>query len=126
MKNAVKEYAPKGNPVKVNDHDFEGPGGKACPYGVYDLNFNEGFVNVGLSTETAEFAVNGIRERWQTMGAERYPESQCLCITADGGGSCRRSVSLSIFCSLELSIRFENQVLPQIFIITSKLPLYLR
>ena len=86
-KNPGKEYALKGNPVKVNDHDFEGPGGKACPYGVYDLNFNEGFVNVGLSADTAEFAVNSIREWWRTMGAERYPEAKCLYITADGGGS---------------------------------------
>ncbi len=86
-KNPGKEYAPKGNPVKVNDHDFEGPGGKACPYGVYDLNFNEGFVNVGLSADTAEFAVNSIREGWRTMGAEKYPEATSLYITADGGGS---------------------------------------
>jgi hypothetical protein len=86
-RNTGKEYAPKGDPVKVNDHDFEGPGGKACPYGIYDLNFNEGFVNVGLSADTAEFAVNSIREWWRTMGSERYPEAKSLYITADGGGS---------------------------------------
>ena len=86
-KNPGKEYALKGNPVKVNDHDFEGPCGKACPYGIYDLNSNEGFVNVGLSADTAEFAVNSIREWWRTMGVEKYPEATCLYITADGGGS---------------------------------------
>ena len=86
-KNPGKEYAPKGNTVKVNDHDFEGSGGKTCPYGIYDLNFNEGFVNVGLSADTAEFAVSIIREWWRTMGSEKYPEATSLYITADGGGS---------------------------------------
>ena len=51
------------------------------------MNFNEGFVNVGISADTAEFAVNSIREWWKTMGSERYPGADRLYITADGGGS---------------------------------------
>ena len=86
-KNNGSEWAVSGQPIKVKDHDFEGPGGKACPYGIYDLNFNEGFVNVGISADTAEFAVNSIREWWKTMGTERYPGADRLYITADGGGS---------------------------------------
>lgn len=86
-KNNGSEWAVSGQPIKVKDHDFEGPGGKACPYGIYDLNFNEGFVNVGISADTAEFAVNSIREWWKTMGSERYPGADRLYITADGGGS---------------------------------------
>ena len=61
--------------------------GKAAPYGVYDLTNNEGYVNVGISADTAEFAVNSIRNWWQYMGKERYPNATCLYINADGGGS---------------------------------------
>ncbi len=82
------EYAPKKNPVKVLDHDFPIPeNGKAVPYGVYDLKANEGFVNVGISADTAEFAAESIYQWWIQMGRERYPKATRLLITADGGGS---------------------------------------
>ncbi len=57
------------------------------PYGVYDLSKNEGWVSVGLSSDTAQFAVNSIRHWWQEMGAVRYANATALYITADGGGS---------------------------------------
>ena len=70
------------------DHDFPLPEkGKAIPYGVYDLASNEGYVNIGISADTASFAVQSIRTWWNMMGKERFPEAERLYITADGGGS---------------------------------------
>jgi len=69
-------------------HDFALPElGKAVPYGVYDLAANAGWVNVGISHDTAVFAVESIRRWWQELGAERYPTATRLLITADCGGS---------------------------------------
>lgn len=86
-KNAGAEWRNKGDPRKVNGHDFEGEGGKAAPYGIYDLGANEGFVNVGISSDTAEFAVHSIKQWYLTLGKYRYPDSKQLIITADCGGS---------------------------------------
>jgi transposase len=87
-KNAGKELRKKGNPVEVNGHDFPGPKvAKAVPYGVYDLADNKGWVNVGVNADTAEFAVESIRQWWLKMGSKRYPDSQKLLIFADAGGS---------------------------------------
>lgn len=68
-------------------HDFIGEQGKAAPYGVYDLSQNEGWVSVGLSHDTGEFAVASIRAWCQEMGSSTYPDASSLLITADGGGS---------------------------------------
>lgn len=88
FKNAGAEYAPSGRPVEVLDHDFPlAEKGKASPYGVYDVLNNEGYVNVGISSDTAVFAVNSIRNWWYYMGAGRFPNASRLYITADGGGS---------------------------------------
>ncbi len=88
FKNTGAEYAPKGEPVRVLDHDFPLPElGKAAPYGVYDVGANEGMVSVGVSHDTAQFAVNSIRTWWQEMGMVRYPDAKRLLITCDGGGS---------------------------------------
>ena len=84
-KNNGAEYRPKGNPVKVNDHDFGKD--RAAPYGAYDVAKNEGFVNIGLSADTGIFASNSIRMWWDSMGRERYPDAKEILITADGGGS---------------------------------------
>ena len=86
-RNAGREYRPKGNPVEVNVHDFMGKGGRATPYGIYDIGKNEGFVNVGIGPDTAEFAVESIGRWWDEMGRERYPKARRIYITADGGGS---------------------------------------
>lgn len=86
-KNAGREWRKKGDPRLVNGHDFVGEGGKAAPYGVYDIGANEGFVNVGISSDTAEFAVNSIRQWYLTLGKEKYPDARELVITADCGGS---------------------------------------
>ena len=88
FKNTGAEYALKKQALKVPDHDFPLPElGKAAPYGVYDIPANEGFVNVGISADTAQFAVASIRNRWYSMGIKRYPSAKRLLITADGGGS---------------------------------------
>ena len=86
--NGGREYSKTGKPVKTLDHDFYDPEkGKAIPYGTYDLANNEGFVNVGVSHDTASFAVNSIRSWWNEMGKTRYANATKLYITADGGGS---------------------------------------
>ena len=87
FKNGGAEYAPKGCPKPVLDHDFPLEAGKALPYGVLDISNNEGYVNVGVCSDTAAFAVNSIRTWWQTLGILRYPDAERIYITADGGGS---------------------------------------
>ena len=88
MKNPGKTYRPKGNPTKVKTHDFpDRELGKAIPYGVYDLALNEAGVSVGISHDTAEFAVAAIQRWWSRMGRQRYPSAKRLLITADSGGS---------------------------------------
>jgi hypothetical protein len=86
--NRGTEWQKKGEPVKVNVHDFPGDSlGKAVPYGVYDIARNEGLVSVGISHDTAEFAVATLRQWWQEVGQSLYPHATDLLITADGGGS---------------------------------------
>jgi hypothetical protein len=83
-----REWRPAGDPVRVRDHDFTGPGTPvATPYGVYDVAANEGFVNVGTDHDTAAFAVESVRRWWQSAGRDRYPAARRLLITADAGGS---------------------------------------
>jgi len=87
FKNAGREWRPKGDPIGVSTHDFPSQAiGKAIPFGVYDIKANEGFVNVGITAETAQLAVASIRAWWQDMGCERYPAARALQITADCGG----------------------------------------
>ena len=87
-KNGGREYFPAGEAPKVSDHDFmDKELGKAIPYGVYDLNTNAGFVNVGVDHDTSVFAVESIRQWWNHMGCDLYPGVKHLLITADGGGS---------------------------------------
>lgn len=88
FKNAGREWRPQGTPAEVRVHDFIDPElGKAIPYGVYDLASNEGWVSVGITHDTARFAVASIRRWWTEMGAVRFPDARKLMITADGGGS---------------------------------------
>lgn len=88
LKNPGRNYRPKGNPIEVDTHDFPDPKrGKAVPYGVYDIGDNRAGVSVGISHDTAEFAVAAIRRWWRKLGRERYPKAKRLLITADSGGS---------------------------------------
>jgi transposase len=88
FKNGGRELRSKGNPEKVNVHDFPIPGtGKVNPYGVYDVFTNSAWVSVGTDHDTGTFAVETIRRWWYMMGKNNYPEAKKLLITADGGGS---------------------------------------
>jgi hypothetical protein len=88
FKNAGKEWRPQGQQARVRVHDFIIPEkGKAVPYGVYDLSRNAGWVSVGISHDTASFAVNSIQRWWQVMGRAAYPKATSLLMTADAGGS---------------------------------------
>ena len=88
FKNAGRTWRPMGQPVEVNVYDFPHLGlGPAIPYGAYDQQRNEGFVNVGISHDTAEFAVESVRRWWRWIGRRRYPQAQRLLLCADGGGS---------------------------------------
>jgi hypothetical protein len=87
-KNGGTDYRPKGDPRRVKVHDFEDKElGKVVPYGVYDVGANAGWVSVGITSDTAQFAVASIRRWHDAMGRERYPKARELTITADGGGS---------------------------------------
>ena len=87
-KNNGQEWTPTKNPTEVNVYDFiDKTNGKASPYGVYDIQNNRGWVNVGTSSDTATFAVSTIRDWWEQEGSILYPSSNRLYINADGGGS---------------------------------------
>ena len=88
FKNGGSDLRPKGDPRRVNVHDFmDKELGKVAPYGVYDVTANTGFVSVGITSDTAEFAVQSIRTWLERMGRPRYPKARALTITADCGGS---------------------------------------
>ena len=88
FKNGGRELRPKGQPEPVRVHDFIIPElGKAVPYGVYDVAANAGWVNLGISHDTAAFAVESIRRWWHELGVARYPNATRLLINADCGGS---------------------------------------
>lgn len=88
FKNPGREWRPKGEPLDVQVHDFLDKAlGKAIPYGVYDVNENQGWVSVGIDHDTAHFAAEAIRRWWKKMGAKRYRNARELLIMADGGGS---------------------------------------
>jgi Rhodopirellula transposase DDE domain len=86
--NRGREWRPKGDPQQVRVYDFVDKSlGKVTPYGVYDIFRNQGWVNVGISNDTAEFAVESLRRWWRAMGRRVYRHATDLLITADGGGS---------------------------------------
>jgi hypothetical protein len=88
FKNAGRRWLPKGQPDEVTVHDFPHLGqGKAIPYGAYDIARNRAVVNVGVTHETAEFAVESIRRWWRLDGRRYYRGAGRLLICADSGGS---------------------------------------
>ena len=88
FKNHGRELRPKGTPECVNAYDFPSAAeGKAIPYGVYDLAENEAWVSVGISHDTAEFAVAAIRTWYFELGQSLYPDATSLLVIADCGGS---------------------------------------
>ena len=93
FRNNGRKWQKKGNAEIVNVYDFAYLAqGKAIPYGVYEVLKNNGFVNVGISHDTSEFAVESIRQWWKNLGRRNYPKAKELLICADSGGSnARRS-----------------------------------
>src|SRR5438309_7583038 len=88
FKNAGRTWQPKGKPKEVNTKDFPSLAeGKALPYGIYDTGRNRAVVNVGVTHDTAEFAVESIRRWWKLDGRKTYPTARRLLICADAGGS---------------------------------------
>ena len=86
--NGGREWHPEGEPTRVGVHDFVDPEvGRAIPYGIYDIANDEGWVSVGDTADTAEFAVESIRRWWNQMGRPTIPKADKLLITADAGGS---------------------------------------
>jgi len=72
---AGREWRPKGDPVRVEDHSFftaDPEAELAVPYGVYDLTADAGWVNVGVDHDTSAFAVASIRRWWQARGSTDY------------------------------------------------------
>jgi len=86
--NSGRESQPKGHPEEVETYDFPSlANGKGIPYGVYDMAKNQGWVSVGTDHDTAQFAVQTIRQWWFQMGVDAYPQATEILMTADGGGS---------------------------------------
>ena len=81
-KNSEQKYREIENSINVYDQDFPGEEEQSASYGIYDLSTKQGFVNLGICTDTAEFAVNSIRYWWRDMGTEAYPNATDLLITA--------------------------------------------
>lgn len=104
FRNSGREWRPKGKPEDVRVHDFQDKLlGKAIPYGVYDIVSNQGWVNVGIDHDTAQFAANSIQRWWTRMGQRRFPKATELLITADGGGSNSHRSRLWKVCLQELA-----------------------
>jgi hypothetical protein len=107
FKNDGKTYQPHKSPIEVLDHDFPLPDlGKATPFGIYNIFKNNGFVNVGLSADTAAFAVESIRKWWYAEGVRDYGNATKIVLTADGGGS---NGSRNRLWKLELQ-KFANEI----------------
>ena len=88
FKNAGRTWRPKGNPQRVNVHDFPSLAeGKAIPYGAYEIGEDRAVVNVGITHDTAEFAVESIRRWWKLSGRKRKQGVKRILICADAGGS---------------------------------------
>lgn len=90
LPNSGRQWRPKGDPVKVEDHSFFFIGPEvdvAIPFGIYDLANDSGWVNVGTDHDTSVFAVESIRRWWRSRGRSDYPDADRLLITADCGGS---------------------------------------
>jgi hypothetical protein len=74
--------------IATNDHDFGSHGlGKLIPHGLYDVDRNEGFVNLNTSHDTSELACDSIGVWWEQYGRERYADAKKLLLLCDGGGS---------------------------------------
>ena len=82
MKNPGRTYRKHRNPIRVTTHDFPSKElGKAIPYGVYDIANNEAGVTVGISHDTAEFAVTAIQRWWEKLDRRRFLKAKRVMVT---------------------------------------------
>jgi transposase len=84
--NKGKTWCKEAEEVNQNDYPSESVY-RAVPYGIYDVTKNTGYVFVGTSNNTPEFAVDVISRWWEIEGSVEYPNKNQICILADGGGS---------------------------------------
>ncbi len=111
FKNSGKVWKKKDELDIVYDHDFKSLAqGIAIPYGAYDVKKNEGVVNIGISSDTAEFAVNSVYQWWKMCGRKRYPNATRLLICADGGGSNGSRNRLWKSCLQDLANKIELDI----------------
>lgn len=92
LSNPGKTYQQKGEATLVEDHDFgkkdkRGRIIKAIPFGIYEIQRNRGYVNVGTDHNTAEFAVESVRRWYYKEGKIFYPQAKHILMTADSGGA---------------------------------------
>ncbi len=74
--------------LKVYDHDFPSfAEGVVIPHSLYDLQLNIGYVQVGTSRDTSEFACDSFRHWWYDYGCKNYPNATSILVLCDGGGS---------------------------------------
>lgn len=75
-------------PIEVFDHDWATLAtGVAIPHGLYDVTDNTGYIQIGISRDTSEFACDSIRYWWNTYGKILYPLANSILLLCDGGGS---------------------------------------
>jgi hypothetical protein len=111
FKNPGQEYRRNKDPRAVLDHDFPIKElGKISPYGIYNLNHNVGFVNVGTSRDTAQFASESIFRWWKAVGEHSFPNATKLLITCDCGGSNGNRLRLWKYEVSQLAIRFGIEI----------------
>lgn len=74
--------------ISVFDHDWKSLAtGVAIPHGLYDLKRNVGYLHIGTSHDTSEFACDAIRDWWYQHGQHDYPTATAMLLLCDGGGS---------------------------------------
>ena len=74
--------------IEVFDHDWKSlASGVVIPHGLYDLTLNIGYIQIGTSHDTGEFACDSIRYWWEHYGAVQYPTANSILLLCDGGGS---------------------------------------
>lgn len=74
--------------LQVYDHDFNSQAeGIVIPHGIYDVRRNTGYINLGTSHDTSEFACDCIRNWWHSQGRFEYPTATSILVLCDGGGS---------------------------------------
>lgn len=103
-KNNGQEYRKVKDARPVRDHDYIIPElGSVAPYGVYTMNNNTGFVNLGISHDTPEFSVASIRAWWYTTGIHTFPNATTVYVCSDGGGSNSARSHLFKLCLAKLA-----------------------